>query len=607
MTTASHPQSNNKGIPTAYGSTVEVPKSRVADMGWLYSFILQHRFAALASLVFGAIGGITLALEPYLVGAIIDRIRVSVDMTQITHDVLLLVGLSIVSVVAFFGQRYYSGVVAYAVHFDIRKAVFDHMVTLDDEFYKRYATGDLISRMYADLDWVWRLLALGFNRGGSAAVVAVLAFVLLATVNLPLTVVVFIALAANTFLQIRAGLFLIPISKKVQDQAGVLSALMQDTVTGIETIKTFGKEEGVSKAFYDQNKEYRRIWLFFKRRNEPVGMLPQMMIQLTTGLIVIVGGGMAVEGQITLGNFAQFLLYLGLIRQVMLQLGTIYQRGLQVRGAMERITPLLQEPIIKDSEQAKALSTPRGDIFLENVSYKVDDNWLLRDINLDIPAGTVIGLVGATGCGKTTLINLLARVMDPTTGDVYIDGDNLRDLRLDDIRKAISFVPQSTFLFSQPLHENVRMGKPDLREDELERAVHISRLSNDLPQMPLGLDTMVGEKGVMLSGGQKQRVAIARAIARDPAILVLDDALSSVDTRTAAEILGDMRHVLNTRTSIIIAHRMATVKDADRIIVMEGGCIVEDGTHDELIALGGLYTQMVEREKLADDESEVSA
>lgn len=579
-----------------------MPKSRVADLGWLFSFVMQHRFAAIASLVFGAVGGITMALEPYLIGAIIDRIRVSVDMTQITQDVLLLVGLSIVSVIAFFGQRYYSGVVAYAVHFDIRKAVFDHMVTLDDEFYKRYATGDLISRMYADLNWVWRLLALAFNRGGSALTVAILAFVLLATVNLPLTLLVFVTLAINTFLQIRAGLFLIPISEKVQDQAGVLSSLMQDTVTGVETIKSFGREEGVSQAFYAQNKEYRRIWLFFKRRNEPVGMLPQMMIQLTTGLVVLVGGGMTLNGQITLGNFAQFILYLNLVRQVMLQLGTIYQRGLQVRGAMERITPLLQEPVIRDSEEAIDLDTPRGDIRLENVSYKVDDNWLLRDVNLEIPAGTVIGLVGATGCGKTTLVNLLARVMDPTTGDVHIDGVNVRDLRLDDIRKAISFVPQSTFLFSQPLHENVRMGKPDLKDDELERAVHISRLSNDLPHMPKGLETMVGEKGVMLSGGQKQRVAIARAIARDPAILVLDDALSSVDTRTAAEILGDMRQVLDSRTSIIIAHRMATVKDADRIIVMDGGRIVEQGTHADLIAQGGHYAQMVEREQLADDE-----
>lgn len=569
---------------------------RDANLRWLLAFILRRRWPGALALIAGALGGIAQALEPYLIGYIIDDIRAGVDLSVITRDVLLLLGLLAFSVVAFFAQRHFSGVVAYGVHYDIRKAVFEHMMTLDNGFYKRFPTGDLISRMFSDLNWVWRLLAIGFTRGGSAIVVAVLAFVLLATVNLPLTIIVFVVLAFNTYLQIRAGLFLIPISEQVQDQAGVMSALVQDSVTGIETVKSFGREAGVSEAFERENREYRRRWLYFKRRNEPVGMLPQMMIQLTTGLVVLIGGAMTVQGEITLGNFTQFLLYLGLIRSVMLQLGTIYQRAIQVRGALSRITPLLQVPDIRDADDAQPLENPQGDIRLEDVSYLISGDALLHNINLHIPAGQVVGLVGPTGCGKTTLVNLLARVMDPSEGRVLIDDKDARQLQLDDLRAAVAYVPQETFLFSQPLHENVRMGVPDLPMDELERAVHISRLSNDLPQMPHGLETMVGEKGVMLSGGQKQRVAIARAIARDPAILVLDDALSSVDTQTAADILHDLRGVLKSRTSLIIAHRIATVREADRIIVMDQGRIIEDGTHEELMARGGHYTHMVERE-----------
>jgi ATP-binding cassette subfamily B protein len=233
---------------------------------------------------------------------------------------------------------------------------------------------------------------------------------------------------------------------------------------------------------------------------------------------------------------------------------------------------------------------------------ETDGVTLLHDIDLHIPAGSIYAVVGPTGCGKTLLVNLLARVLDTVEGRVLIDGHDVRAVHLEDLRANIAYVPQSSFLFSRTLEANVRMGKPDITDEELQRAITISRISNDLPQLPHGLHTIVGEKGVMLSGGQKQRVAIARALVRDPVILVLDDALSSVDTHTAADILAGLRSVLHTRTSLIIAHRIATVKDADCIIVMNNGRIIEKGTHEALIARGGFYARMVERELKEDGE-----
>jgi ATP-binding cassette, subfamily B, multidrug efflux pump len=235
-------------------------------------------------------------------------------------------------------------------------------------------------------------------------------------------------------------------------------------------------------------------------------------------------------------------------------------------------------------------------VHFEQVTVELAGTRVLDHVTLDVPPGTVVGLVGATGSGKTMLVNLLARVSDPTSGRVLIDGTDVREVDLDQLRAGIAYVPQSTFLFSKPLHENVHMGSEDISEHELDRAIHISRMSNDLPQLPYGLETLVGEKGVMLSGGQRQRVAIARAIIRDPAILVLDDALSSVDTKTAADILTDLHHVVQTRTTFIIAQRMATVKDAALIVVMDNGRIIEQGSHDDLNRRGGAYARMVARE-----------
>jgi ATP-binding cassette subfamily B protein len=575
----------------------------VADMRWLWGYVWRYRRAAAGALICGAVGGLAAAAEPYLVALIIDRLRAGVVLEDLIGYGLALIGAAIVTVIAFFGQRYYSGQVAYFVNYDVRRDLFENLLRLDQAFFRRNPTGDLISRMYTDLDMIWRLLAIGFTRFSSAFVTLMVALVLLGTVSLPLTVVVFVVLIISTAFQVWAGLALSPVFERVQEQAGTLSTLVQDAFSGIQTIKTYAQEEGVAKAFARENDEYRTRWLYFKRRNEPVGMLPNMIAELTAGIVVVIGGIFTLQGSLTLGDFVQFLIYLAMIATVLLQLGTIYQRYQQTKGALTRLTLLLQPPQIKTAVDALPMPEACGEIRFENVGIREGGTWLLRGIHLTIPAGQTVALVGPTGCGKSLLVNLLARVNDPDEGRILIDGQDIRQMPLDDLRAMLAFVPQSTFLFSQPVHANIRMGSTQVSDDELDEAIHISRLSNDLPQLPHGLDTLVGEKGVMLSGGQKQRVAIARALVREPVILVLDDALSSVDTRTAADILAGLRRVLRSRTSIIIAHRMATVKDADCIVVLEAGHVVEQGSHTALVARAGVYAAMVARELSQEEAS----
>ncbi|MCS7069868.1 MAG: ABC transporter ATP-binding protein/permease, partial [Anaerolinea sp.] len=349
----------------------------------------------------------------------------------------------------------------------------------------------MISRMHADVDVIWRLNVMGFTRLSWAVTVLMFTFALLAATSLPLTGVAFAVLIVTTAFQAWAGLAIMPLYERVQEQMGVLSARVQDAASGIQTIKTFGVERGVVNAFQGDNTEYRRRWLHFKRRYEPVGMLPNMISQLTLGIVVLFGGMMTVEGALTLGQFTQFLIYLGMISGVLLQLGTIYQRYQQARGSMQRLTPLLQPAAIRDPEVPAAIaeaaytqSILRGDIRFEHVSLTLDGQPILRDIDLTIPKGQVVALVGPTGCGKSLLVSLLARIYDPTAGRVCIGGVDVRDLPLARLRELIAYVPQAAFLFSETLADNVRMGSAAADDVALSRAIHISRLSSDLRQLP---------------------------------------------------------------------------------------------------------------------------
>ncbi len=576
-----------------------------ANLAWLGAYVGRQRRAAIGSLLTGFIAGAATALEPYLAGIVVDEVRQGWDAAALLPTIGLMLVVAAIAVVAFWWQRYFSGIVAYAVTFDIRKTLFENLITRENSFYQEYPTGDLISRMRGDLDVIWRLLAITFTRLGSAVLTLVMTFLLLGSISLTLTTVVFVVLGISTAIQARFGASLARVFERVQAQDGVMSAFAQDMFSGVHTLRTFGREAEASARYAQENAEYRRRWVAFKRRNEPVGMLPNMIAELTAGIVIVLGGILTLNQQLTLGDFTRFLISLSLITSALLHLAMMYQRAQQARGALFRLTPLLQPADIADNSASDAVEdvgekSPlfRGEITFEHVRVRDPEGggWLLDDVSLVIPAGKVVGFAGATGSGKSLLMSLIGRVRDPDEGRVLLDGQDVRTIPLNSLRSAIAYVPQATFLFSMPLRDNIRLGRHNLQADALTRALHISRMSSDLEQLPFGLETMVGEKGVMLSGGQKQRVAIARAIVRNPAVLILDDAFSSVDTQTASDILADLREVLKSRTSLIIAQRMATIKDADWIVIMQDGRIAEQGTHADLLARGGMYAAMLQRE-----------
>ena len=581
------------------------------QMRTLLPFVLRYRGRLLAGLLFAAAAAGTTAAIPLVIRDVVNLLDTrGVVPGEVLRLSAIMLGIGLVDSLLRFGQRLTVNGTSYLVEFDIREAQFAKLLTLDQRFFGRNHTGDLMTRVTNDLSAVRMFLGPGLNSLMTAILILTIAGALMFRTNPMLASIVLLLLPLVSVLFVIIGGRMRVVFRGVQDQFGGLSTRAQENFSGIRTIKAYAQEDAEIEVFAAANEQYRALNVRYVLLSGLLWPAISVLLGLVGALVLLLGGRFVAGGTMSLGDLVLFNSYLALLAFPMIALGWTVNLYQQCVASLDRIGEVLHhQPAVTSPAEAQEIRELVGEIEFRNVGIRFDyeeaeqkqqssSDWLLRDISFHVPRGTSLAIVGATGAGKTTLVNLLARVRDPDEGQVLIDGHDVRELPLAELRRTIGYVPQDTFLFSLPVRENVVFGRPEASNDDVERALTISRLSNDVEQFPDGIDTMIGERGVTLSGGQKQRTAIARAVMREPAILVLDDSLASVDTHTAAQILSGLREVMQGRTSIIIAQRVATVKDADQIVVLHGGQIAERGTHQHLVAANGQYAAMYRRELL---------
>src|SRR6266852_3399880 len=541
---------------------------------------------------------------PLVVGRAIDANWTDVNWAKLTIAALKVLGLSAVGGFFLFLQRSIINRISRHIEYDLRQDFYAHLIDQPLSFFQEHRTGDLMARATNDLGAVRQLCGPMIMYSLQTVFVVIVLLPLLFKINWKLTLLLFttmplVSLTVKIFGQQVHTRF-----EKIQDFFAQITARAQENFTGVRIVRAYAQENAEIEAFNRLNWEYAQKNLGLVRIDAAMRPLMTFLIGFGFVLITWVGVPLAVRGEMTVGEFTEFNMYLFRLIWPLIAIGyvvNVYQRGTASWKRMQAITSVA--PAIADLPDTREQSPFTGRLEFRNLTFRYHpaSEPVLKDINLEIAAGQTVAFVGRTGSGKSTLVNLIPRLIEAPDKGLLIDGVPARNYPLKQLRSAIGYVPQETFLFSNTLAKNIAFGAEKAERAQVERAAEIAGLGTDLRDFPEGFDTLVGERGITLSGGQKQRTAIARAVLREPKILILDDALSSVDTYTEEKILGQLRGVMHQRTSIIVSHRVSTVRDADVICVLDEGRIIERGTHDELLVLGGEYADLYERQLLEEE------
>src|SRR5215213_11440881 len=581
------------------------------ELRTLLPYLKPYRRAYLLGLTLVVVSNFFATLGPRFLQQGIDALRAGGEFRQVQAAVELLLIVALAGGFARYGMRELLNSGSRRVETDLRDQLYVHLQRMSAEFYDRYPTGDVMARTTNDLLAVRMVAGPALMYLVDTTIRALLMAPAMVAIHPRLTVLALLPMLGLPVVMVSLGQRIHLRSQQIQEQFSGLTSHAHENLSGVRVVRAYRQEHAETAGFRRLSDDYLDRNLRLARVQGLFFPLLTLLGGLSAVVVLYAGGQLVMNGQVSVGAFVAFGVYLGMLVWPMIALGwavNLVQRG---AASMGRINQLFREQPAITEPSAPAVLPPLASQGGRTVEFRGvtfaypgarERGLVLQQISFRIAAGRSLAIVGATGSGKSTLVDLLVRTYDPDEGVILLDGVDIRRLPLAELRRAVGFVPQETFLFSETLRDNVLLGAPD--DGRLERVAEVAQLTEALPALPKGYDTLLGERGINLSGGQKQRSAIARALAQDPPVFVLDDALSAVDGQTEAKILQALRGALVGRTSVIVSHRLAAVRDADWILVLDGGRIVEQGSHVELIAAGGRYWELLRRQQLEEELEE---